>query len=60
MPYRCAWGHTSYDPNCDACDAATTDEDSFGKDMSSEMHEAAVHGMTLEEWLDRDLEDEDY
>lgn len=59
MPYKCYWGHTSYQPDCDACDAATTDEDVFGKDMSSEMHKAALRGMTLKEWLEREDEDED-
>lgn len=58
MPYKCAWGHTTYNPMCDACDGATTDQSDWGgKDDSDILHKAAVKGMTKKEYLERDEEE---
>ena len=60
MPYKCAWGHTSYDPNCDACDSATTSDNPYEYEKESmEKHKAALRGMTRQEWPDREEGDDE-
>lgn len=53
MPYKCAFGCTSYNPNCDACDSETTSDNPYDYEKeSNEKHKAALRGMTRQEWLD--------
>ena len=61
MGYRCGWGHSSYDPNCDMCDSETSVEHTgWGGDEeeSTVLHKAALRGMTKEEYLENEDEDE--
>ncbi len=61
MPYKCAFGCTSYNALCDACDSETTSDnpyDSPGKDK--QLHKAALRGMTFEEYLEAEDDDDLY
>jgi hypothetical protein len=61
MPYQCAFGHTSYDPCCDACDSATSVEHTGwggGEKESTETHKAALRGLTRDEWLEQEDRDD--
>lgn len=49
--YRCSFGCTSYNPNCDGCDSATTSDNSYERpNRDKDRVKAANTGMTLQEW----------
>lgn len=56
MSYSCGYGHTSYNPNCDACDSAVESTSEYESD-SNIKHRAALRGLTKQEYLA--LEDSD-
>lgn len=59
--YRCGYGCTSYNPNCDACDSETSSAESGRYYVSEEdkerAHKRAVQG--LSPWDFDDNEDEE-
>lgn len=64
MPYKCAFGCTHYNPCCDACESATTDNSgSYAespeqrKQKERTMIKAANHGMTYHEWIEQEEEE---
>lgn len=60
MPYKCPYGCTSYNPSCDGCDDATSDQSTGWaepKKDTDDRHKAALRGQTLREY--RENEDDD-
>jgi len=60
MGYKCAFGHTTYHPSCDACDGETSSETTgFFEDESDkkDRFKAAKRGITLREYRDLEYED---
>lgn len=58
MPYKCAFGCTTYNPCCDACDGATRSDSSYNSEEEDRiLHKAALKGMTREEYLNRKEDD---
>lgn len=59
MPYKCAYGCTSYNPNCDACDGETSDQSTGWfepEEDTRDRFEAAKKGMTLKEFRESERE----
>lgn len=53
MPYKCAFGCTSYNPCCDACDSEVSDSSTGwaeSKDDTEDRFRASLKGQTLEEF----------
>ena len=61
MPYKCAYGCTSYDPCCDGCDGEVSDQSTGwaepAKDTANRF-KAALRGKTLYEYIEDDDEDD--
>lgn len=59
MPYKCAFGCTSYNPCCDACDGETEGQGYLNSEEDGKLrHKAALRGMTKEEYLEAGEDDE--
>jgi len=57
MSYLCAFGCTSYNPSCDACDDEVSDQ-TWGwaepEETTDNRFQAALNGQSLREFLDDD------
>jgi len=53
MPYNCAFGHTSYDPSCDACDSEVSDQTTGWAESSEDTEDrfrGALRGQSMQEY----------
>ena len=60
MPYKCAFGCTSYNACCDACDSEVSDNSTGWPEPEQDTKDrfkAALKGYTLQEYRDSGEED---